>query len=75
MKILVLNTIIFGCLIIAGSQFELQAQSSKGWPKYCDTEVGLLGPYDNNSVPEGGACYGTKNGKRYEGKASYGPDK
>ena len=28
-------------------------------PQYCCTASGALGPYFNNSVPEGGACFGT----------------
>jgi hypothetical protein len=47
---------------------------SREYPKYCCTSVGRLGPYDNDSVPEGGACYGTKDGRRYEGTACYGDD-
>jgi hypothetical protein len=47
---------------------------SRGYPKYCCTSVGRLGPYDNDSVPEGGACYGTKDDRRYEGTACYGDD-
>lgn len=50
------------------------SNSDRGYPKYCCTSVGRLGPYDNDSVPEGGACYGTKNGRRYEGTACYGND-
>jgi len=45
--------------------------NKQGYPKYCCTDAGKLGPYDNDSVPEGGACYGTKNGQRYEGTACY----
>jgi len=44
-------------------------------PHYCDTEVGVLGPYPNDgSVHVGDACFGTKNGKRYEGTAVMGRD-
>ena len=49
-------------------------QEKKGYPRYCCTEAGVLGPYNNDSVPEGGDCYGTKNGRRYEGKACYSKD-
>jgi hypothetical protein len=42
-------------------------------PHYCKTEAGVLGPYPNDgSVKVGDACYGTKNGKRYEGAAVMG---
>lgn len=42
-------------------------------PRYCSTEVGVLGPYPNDgSVRVGDPCYGTKNGKRYEGTAVMG---
>ena len=48
-------------------------KGSKGYPKYCCTDAGALGPYDNDSVPEGGACFGTDSqGKRHEGRACYG---
>jgi hypothetical protein len=50
-------------------------QGQKAYPKYCCTAEGVLGPYNNDSVPEGGACYGTKDGRRVEGKACYGEKK
>jgi hypothetical protein len=41
-----------------------------GVPHYCKTDAGVLGPYPNDgSVKVGDACYGTKNGQRYEGVA------
>ena len=43
----------------------------RGLPQYCCTPAGKLGPYRNDSVPEGEACYGTANGMRYEGIACY----
>jgi hypothetical protein len=48
-----------------------KGSSSKGGvPRYCKTDAGVLGPYPNDgSVKVGDACYGTKNGKRYEGVA------
>ena len=40
------------------------------YPKYCCTNAGKLGPYENNSVKEGEPCYGTDSkGQRHEGKA------
>src|SRR5215469_892568 len=63
---------VFAALLLTQG---VNAQSNqKGYPKYCKTEVGVLGPYNNTSVPEGGACFGTKNGKRYDGTAVYGPN-
>ncbi len=48
-------------------------KGNKGFPKYCCTDAGALGPYDNDSVPEGGACFGTDSqGQRHEGRACYG---
>ena len=39
-------------------------------PHHCKTDAGVLGPYPNDgSVKVGDACYGTKNGQRYEGVA------
>src|ERR1043166_3458900 len=46
----------------------------KSWPRYCCTAVGRLGPYDNQSVPEGGQCYGTQAGQRFTGSTGYGGD-
>jgi hypothetical protein len=47
----------------------LWAQKS-GIPRYCKTDAGVLGPYPNDgSVGVGDRCFGTKNGKRYEGVA------
>jgi len=44
--------------------------SKGGVPRYCKTDAGVLGPYPNDgSVKVGDACYGTKNGQRYEGVA------
>jgi hypothetical protein len=44
--------------------------SNTGVPHYCKTDAGVLGPYPNDGrVKVGGACYGTKNGRRYEGVA------
>ena len=41
-----------------------------GVPHYCKTDAGVLGPYPNDgSVKVGDACYGTKNGRRYDGVA------
>ena len=40
-----------------------------GFPQYCKTGAGVLGPYQNNSVKVGEPCCGTKNGKRYDGVA------
>ncbi len=46
---------------------------AKEYPHYCCTKAGVLGPYPNDSIPEGGACYGTDSrGRRHEGKACYG---
>jgi hypothetical protein len=43
---------------------------NSGYPKYCKTSAGVLGPYPNNSVPHCGACYGTAaDGKKYNGVA------
>jgi hypothetical protein len=36
----------------------------KSWPRYCCAAGGRSGPYDNESVPEGGRCYGTQAGQR-----------
>lgn len=47
-------------------------QSNRGYPRYCCTDAGVLGPYPNDTVPEGGACFGTKGGRRYEGTACHG---
>ncbi len=45
------------------------------WPRYCCTDAGALGPYDNTSVPEGGACFGTDaHGSRWTGFACFGPE-
>jgi hypothetical protein len=39
-------------------------------PHYCKTDAGVLGPYPNDgSVRVGDPCYGTRNGRRYEGVA------
>jgi hypothetical protein len=46
----------------------------QSWPRYCCTAAGRLGPYDNGSVPEGGPCYGTQAGQRFNGSACYGED-
>ena len=44
-----------------------------GLPHYCKTEVGVLGPYPNpGNVHVGDPCFGTKNGRRYEGEAVMG---
>ena len=49
-------------------------ESSSGRPRYCDTEVGVLGPYRNDgSVRVGDPCYGTRDGRRYEGVAVMSP--
>jgi len=66
---------LFATLLIA-SIFAIptSAQQHRGYPRYCKTDAGVLGPYNNDSVPEGGACFGTKNGKRYEGVAVYSKD-
>jgi hypothetical protein len=40
-----------------------------GFPQYCKTDAGVLGPYQNNSVKVGEPCFGTKDGKRYDGVA------
>ena len=40
-----------------------------GFPQYCKTNVGVLGPYQNDSVKVGEPCYGTKDGQRYDGVA------
>jgi hypothetical protein len=43
---------------------------SDGVPHYCKTGAGVLGPYPNDgSVRVGDPCYGTKNGRRYNGTA------
>ena len=43
---------------------------AQGIPRYCKTDAGVLGPYPNDgSVKVGDPCYGTKDGKRYEGVA------
>jgi len=44
-------------------------------PQYCQTDAGVLGPYPNDgSVKVGDACFGTKNGQRYEGLAVMSPN-
>ncbi len=43
--------------------------SKGGFPQYCKTNAGVLGPYQNNSVKVGEPCYGTKDGQRYDGVA------
>jgi hypothetical protein len=77
-----INKSLFCCSLVAFALMALLAyasadessQEKKEYPKYCCTEAGVLGPYNNDSVPEGGDCYGTKDGQRYEGKACYGKD-
>jgi hypothetical protein len=45
-----------------------------GLPRYCKTDAGVLGPYQNpGNVAVGDPCFGTKNGTRYEGVAVMGP--
>lgn len=44
--------------------------NSNGLPRYCKTDAGVLGPYPNpGNVHVGDACFGTKNGQRYDGVA------
>jgi hypothetical protein len=51
-----------------------EAASAQGLPQYCCTSAGVLGPYNNTSVPLGGACYGTDSqGQRQNGTACFGP--
>jgi hypothetical protein len=50
------------------------SEKKGGVPRYCKTDAGVLGPYPNDgSVGVGDPCYGTKNGKRYEGVAVMSP--
>ena len=44
--------------------------SNSDVPHYCQADVGVLGPYPNDgSVKVGDSCFGTKNGRRYDGVA------
>jgi hypothetical protein len=44
------------------------AKQDRNVPHYCKTDAGVLGPYPNDgSVGVGDPCFGTKNGRRYEG--------
>lgn len=75
-KMLIVSVLtLFVALALTLSVRQARSQGQKGYPKYCCTDAGVLGPYNNDSVPEGGACFGTKDGKRHEGIACYGKEK
>jgi hypothetical protein len=50
--------------------------SADGFPHYCKTDVGILGPYPNpdGQVKVGDSCFGTQNGQRYDGVAVMSKD-
>lgn len=49
--------------------------TSNGLPRYCRTEAGVLGPYENpGNIRVGDPCFGTKDGRRYDGTAVMGPE-
>ena len=53
-----------------------QASGQDDLPHYCQTSVGVLGPYPNpGNVQVGDSCFGTKNGRRYPGTAVMGPER
>jgi hypothetical protein len=69
MRISLKISLLVGTSIFLGLSTKVQAQT--GAPRYCKTDVGVLGPYPNDgSVAVGDACYGTDaNGQRHEGTA------
>jgi hypothetical protein len=49
-----------------------ESNEKSAYPQYCCTNAGKLGPYENKTVKEGGACYGTDTkGQRHEGTACF----
>ena len=73
-RVLVVSLLIVALIALtsATSTKNTGLTQQKEYPKYCCTDAGVLGPYDNNSVPEGGACYGTDSkGQRHEGTACF----
>jgi len=60
----------FAICLFAFSTLSIVGSAQSGLPRYCKTDVGILGPYPSDPrVHVGDSCFGTKNGQRYEGTA------
>jgi hypothetical protein len=80
-RVLILALLLVSAALILGFQPKTkvstvianQQKYKSKYPSYCCTSAGKLGPYKNDSVEEGGACYGTDSkGQRQEGTACFG---
>lgn len=72
-RLVLISGVIFAALCALIFSFS-GAASAQGLPQYCCTQAGVLGPYNNTSVPLGGQCYGTDSrGQRQNGTACFGP--